>query len=319
MTDDTPVSQTHRPVAKAVWAAIISVVFPGLGHIYVGAWHLGLAIIAFVIVADTGFLISTRLLNPSVAAVAVIVGVGTFGIGIGLRLGTAIDAARRAMRRPVWPKPPWQKRTWTAFFAVVAVTIPIIMALPMEWGLYHIPNGSDIPTILIGDYIVTRKTALAPPMLANKVIVFRPPGQNSEWLKRVVALPGDTVQIHGGILYINFKPASRSLEENYVAPDADGSQIAAKRYVETMPDGFSHNILKYSDEADLDPVIKIDANNTPAYLVPAGDVFVLGDNRDDSIDSRFPNIGPIPIDRIVGVASVIVWAKDWSRIEEKVR
>jgi len=137
--------------------------------------------------------------------------------------------------------------------------------------------------------------------------VFRWPGDNSQaWVKRVVGLPGDRIQMRQGQLFINDRPATLKAEGMGEAEDDNGNVERAYRYVETLPNGVSHAILKMRDNGRLD--------NTPEVTVPSGKLFVLGDNRDNSADSRVPvregGVGLLPMDNLVGRADAVVGSWD---------
>jgi signal peptidase I len=137
--------------------------------------------------------------------------------------------------------------------------------------------------------------------------VFRWPGDRSQaWVKRVVGLPGDRVQMRQGQLFINDRAASLKPDGIGEAEDDRGYTEKARRYIETLPDGVEHAIYKIRDNGRLD--------NTPEVTVPAGMLYVLGDNRDNSADSRVAvrdgGVGMLPIDNLIGRADAVVGSWD---------
>ena len=141
------------------------------------------------------------------------------------------------------------------------------------------------------------------------VAVFKVPRDNStDYIKRIVGLPGDRVQVKAGQLYINGDQVPRRLLGDYV--ERDGFvRVQMRRFVETLPDstgkgGRSHDIAKMTDSGGF--------NDTPEFKVPADHVFAMGDNRDNSSDSRDPNggVGFIPLENLVGRAEFIFFSVD---------
>jgi signal peptidase I len=192
---------------------------------------------------------------------------------------------------------------------------------------FYVPSGSMEPTLLIGDALLASKypygygTASLPMQInlpetgrlfegtpkPGDVVVFRWPGDTSQaWVKRVVGLPGDRIQMRQGQLFINDRAAALKPDGMGEAEDDSGNVERAYRYVETLPNGVSHAILKMRDNGRLD--------NTQEITVPAGKLFVLGDNRDNSADSRVPlregGVGLLPIDNLVGRADAVVGSWD---------
>ena len=139
------------------------------------------------------------------------------------------------------------------------------------------------------------------------VVVFRWPGDRSQaWVKRVVGLPGDRIQMRQGQLFINDRAAALRPDGIGEAEDDNGGSEPAHRYIETLPGGVSHAIFKLHDNGRLD--------NTPEVTVPPDRLFVMGDNRDNSADSRVPvregGVGLLPMDNLVGRADAVVGSWD---------
>ncbi|MDE3122585.1 MAG: signal peptidase I [Paracoccaceae bacterium] len=205
---------------------------------------------------------------------------------------------------------------------------------------FWIPSGSMKDTLLVGDYIVINKmaygySAVSCPFSAcpisgrifgslpkrGDVVVFRHPASNEDLIKRVIGLPGDTVQMKAGQLYINgtavkTEPAG-TFSETYApqGPQGDlprcengavgeGAQCLKSRFRETLPGGKVHDILNIEANGQAD--------NTPLYTVPKGHLFVMGDNRDNSLDSRFPvtvgGVGMLPVANLIGRADMIIFS-----------
>ncbi len=204
------------------------------------------------------------------------------------------------------------------YAVVIAVVIRTVAFEP-----FNIPSGSMIPTLLVGDYLFVSKFSYGysrfslPSFLEvpfhgrifgalpqrGDVAVFKLPRDNStDYIKRIVGLPGDRIQMIHGRLYINGTEVPRKPDGEYVA-EGDGPKMLLKRYIESLPNGATHEILKASDDQPLD--------NTQEYKVPDGYVFAMGDNRDNSLDSRVLNaVGFVPVENLVGRAEFIFFSID---------
>ena len=210
---------------------------------------------------------------------------------------------------------------------LAAVVLAVFVAKGALAEPFYVPSGSMEPTLLIGDALLATKypygygTSSLPIQInlpetgrvfegtpkRGDVVVFRWPGDRSQaWVKRVVGLPGDRIQMRQGQLFINNRAASLKPDGTGEAEDDNGNVEAAYRYVETLPNGVSHEIFKMRDNGRLD--------NTPEITVPDGHLFVLGDNRDNSADSRVPlregGVGLLPMDDLVGRADAVVGSWD---------
>jgi signal peptidase I len=205
---------------------------------------------------------------------------------------------------------------------------------------FWIPSGSMKDTLLIGDFLFVNKMAygysrvscpfsacpfsgriLGSEPARGDVVVFRHPVNGADFIKRLIGLPGDTVQIKNGILFLNGKevpqvPAGQ-FEETYErqgpmghmprcenGPVGQGGTCLKSRYRETLPEGTTHDVLN------------IDANgfgdNTDVFTVPAGHYFFMGDNRDNSQDSRYSQavggVGFVPAENLIGRADRIMFS-----------
>ncbi|MCW8836971.1 MAG: signal peptidase I [Rhodospirillales bacterium] len=188
---------------------------------------------------------------------------------------------------------------------------------------FNIPSGSMIPTLLVGDYLFVSKFSygysrfslpFSLPLFDGRVFeshpergdvaVFRLPSDDSiDYIKRIIGLPGDTIQVKGGILYLNGEPVHRNRVQDYVVRNNTGYVQRYAQYVETLPGGRTHKIIETSDNGNLD--------NTDVYHVPPGHYFAMGDNRDNSLDSRVLNhVGFIPAENFIGRAEFIWFSTD---------
>ena len=186
---------------------------------------------------------------------------------------------------------------------------------------FHIPSGSMLSTLYEGDYIFVSKLSygytrfsfpFSPKLFEGRifasapkrgdVVVFRPPGEpDVDFIKRVIGLPGDTIQMRHGRLYINGDIVEQTRDGEASVPDENGQKREVARYNEKLPNGLTHIVLDDQHEGPAD--------NTPLFKVPENHYFMMGDNRDHSQDSRFENpVGYVPFENIVGRAEIIAFS-----------
>ena len=229
----------------------------------------------------------------------------------------------------------------------------ILIVVALAWALrsfivapFSIPSGSMLPTLYIGDYLIVAKWPYGysrysfplrfPPLSGRvfgqlprrgDVVVFRHPGEAADLIKRVIGLPGDTVAVRGGRLILNGRAVLRKKLPAYqmrvsanspckivppatpfVASVSGRTYCVIPAYRETLPGGPSYTVLDQVDDGFAD--------NFPEARVPAGHIFLMGDNRDDSLDSRFSpvegGIGMVPVENLIGRATVTFWSTDGS-------
>jgi signal peptidase I len=226
---------------------------------------------------------------------------------------------------------------------IIAVVIRTFLFQP-----FNIPSGSMIPTLLVGDYLFVSKYSygythyslpFSPDVFSGRlpsnwlpqrgdVVVFRLPKDDSiDYIKRVIGLPGDRIEVIHGVLNINGTPVKREVVRGDCPSDESVGE-PVRCYRETLPNGVNYITHGYSDDAFLE--------NTEVFTVPAGNYFMMGDNRDNSTDSRVQSaVGYVPFENLIGRAQVIFfsigggtpawevwnwpWAVRWSRLFTLVR
>lgn len=218
------------------------------------------------------------------------------------------------------PRSSKSKNVWETARTLVYAVLIALAVRTFFYEPFNIPSGSMKPTLLVGDYLFVSKFAygysrhsfpFSLPLFDGRIFkdlpergdvaVFKLPSDNrTDYIKRIIGLPGDRIQVRGGILYVNGEPAERARLENFM--DDDGtSQGPQTRYRETLPgEGPSYAVLDLVPRGSLD--------NTRVYEVPEGQVFAMGDNRDNSLDSRVENVGFIPVENLIGRAEIIFFS-----------
>ncbi len=270
------------------WAVVvINLVFGP----FLGMLHLGRARIAFIYLGLI-FLVRTPIPSASLA---------WWLLEAPLRIAGAVHGAYLARKRSsTEPLPRYAK-----WYSLVGINLALLLlAFTLRTFLYQpfsIPLGAMEPSLNIGDYIFVSKFAYghAGPERGD-IVVFKMPNPESieymqDFVKRVVGLPGDRIQMLDGVLYINGKAVPKIRAEDYVGADMYGNVRRIERYRETLPNGKSYYVLDAMQNGTED--------NTRVFTVPAGHYFVLGDNRDNSDDSRL-SVGFVPAEDIVGKAVV---------------
>ncbi len=215
-----------------------------------------------------------------------------------------------------------EKGELSEFFktALIAVFIALIIRSVL-FEPFNIPSGSMKPTLLVGDYLFVNKPAygysrysfpfgIAPieeriwpkePARGDVIVFALPTNAGIDYIKRVIGLPGDTIQVRRGRLFINDVLVPRDLIGTKEIRDDDDNIQIVNEYIETLPDGAVHSIYEESDSEPLD--------STPRYTVPDDHYFVMGDNRDNSQDSRVADhVGPVPFENIVGRADFLFFS-----------
>ncbi|SMF18227.1 signal peptidase I Serine peptidase. MEROPS family S26A [Tistlia consotensis] len=208
---------------------------------------------------------------------------------------------------------------------VYAVLIAIVLRT-FAYEPFSIPSGSMLPTLKIGDYLFVSKFSYGyshfslpwgwppfkgrvlgsdQPVQRGDVAVFILPSDGkTDYIKRIIGLPGDTIQVKEGRLYINGKIVDRQLVKQDIHSDAGGFPQTVTEYQETLPNGVKHMIWERDDRSMLD--------NTPVFTVPPDHYFAMGDNRDNSADSRTPQVGYVPKENLIGRAEFLFFSVDGS-------
>lgn len=239
------------------------------------------------------------------------------------------------------------------FFVFLVKLVLIVLAFrSFIFAPFNIPSESMLPRLENGDYLLASKWSygysrhslpLSVPLIPGRifasepkrgdVVIFKaPPLDDTDYIKRVIGLPGDQIQMIGGVLHINgvavpkvrladavlpVSPNTHCYHPAFARVLADGKAVCQyPRYRETLPNGVSYEVLDFGPYA-YRPDPTFDPDNTGVYIVPEGHFFAMGDNRDNSMDSRFPaipggGIGIVPQENLVGKATVMMFSTDGS-------
>lgn len=256
------------------------------------------------------------------------------------------EASPQTPADPASAPPRAKKEKKEDSFPVFLVKLVLVVAIfrSFIFSPFNIPSESMLPRLENGDYLLAAKwpygyssysLPFSAPLLPKRIFasqpergdvaIFKaPPGNDVDYIKRVIGLPGDTVQMKEGVLHLNGKAVPKVRVEDFViavtpntdcvsgefaVTEADGRQTCHyPQFRETLPNGKSYNVLDLGQR---------DADNTVPTVVPEGQLFLMGDNRDNSMDSRFPameggGIGLVPQDNLVGRAAIMMWSTDGS-------
>ena len=209
---------------------------------------------------------------------------------------------------------------WETISTLLTVGVVVLVVRTLVFQPFNIPSGSMVPTLLVGDYVFVSKFSYGysrysfpffnPPFSGRvfgalpargDVAVFREPSNPSiDFIKRIIGLPGDRIQVKNGLLFVNGTPVVRQPAPTFVDEVFDPDEnfqgyLPTRQFLETLPGGRTHPILQRVDDGIVD--------NTAVFVVPPDHLFAMGDNRDNSEDSRFLSaVGYIPVENLVGRA-----------------
>lgn len=222
-----------------------------------------------------------------------------------------------ALNKRLTQKEEKEKSGWGGIFWTVIAALAIRSLI---FEPYNIPSSSMVPSLLVGDYLFVTKFDYGyskhsfplslplipvgrlfynPPQRGDIVVFKKPPENSTDYVKRVIGMPGDIIQMRSGRLYINDQIVPREEKGQELCNTEQGEQLYT-RYTETLPNGVTHDIYELTDENKYD--------DTPRMEIPPDSFFMMGDNRDNSLDSR--DFGFVPAQNLEGKARLIFYSND---------
>jgi signal peptidase I len=284
------------------WAArTLSMLCCGLGQIYCGQAGRGLIFYSSLLLLGPVIVLSAMSTGSTLMLVLFLAGLAA---SIGISLWSIVDAGRLARSAECrdYELREYNRTSVYALLIAKGVMYALVIAFFVRANAveaFVIPSSSMSPTFLPGDRILTNKLGMADRTLWHgDVVVFRNPvNRRQTYIKRVIGLPGETVEIRGGEIFINGQPAARQASPT-LQPDAGDTE---SRYIETLDDRRYEILQETSDQQSMAPM-----------TVPPWTYFLLGDRRSQSKDSR--EFGPVAHSEILGVVNWIYWpAQSWGR------
>jgi len=222
---------------------------------------------------------------------------------------------------------------WETVKVIIQALLIAFVVRTFLYQPFNIPSASLYPTLKVGDYLFVSKLSygygrysfnfslglfgheivscckldfpgrivLPDDPKRGDVAVFKlPTDTNIDYIKRVIGLPGDRIQMRDGVLYINGQAVKKERIADFEDLSEPGLQAPVPQFLETLPNGVQYHVLDTEPEGASD--------NTDEYVVPAGHYFMMGDNRDNSQDSRYPKVGYVPLENFVGRADIIFFS-----------
>ena len=308
MLVDFPMNVFRSRAFRVLAGGLVSLVYPGFGQILARQWRLGAGLLAVSLVIAMTLGAVMRFLAPSAGA---LVGAALlWAAALVLGVGSALDAVRRLRKRTEDVRPPWPKSAWFALLVAVVVNVSAGAAMPRFWRSFSTPTSSNVPALQPGDYFMADLHAFVPKR-GDMILFARGGDPQTIWVKRIVGLPGETVQLKAGRLYIDNQLVAREPIDKVRIEDRFGKLSEVPTYRETPPGGASYAIVEIEGDTGFN-------DDTQPFLAPPRAVFVMGDNRDNSTDSRAPleqdGVGFVQYGHIVGKAATIFWSADSARI-----
>ena len=221
--------------------------------------------------------------------------------------------------------PWWRNSVAIETYKTIGIAFFFFLFMPtLLFQPFRIPSGSMEGTLEVGDYLFVSKFSygysqysfpfftpvafagrvMDSPAQRGDVVVFRfPPNPTEDYIKRVIGLPGDRVQVVHGVLHVNGEAVKLERTDDRIEVESDGFERHIPRYYETLPGGVRHIVLDSETDGQFD--------NTQEYVVPPGYYFMMGDNRDNSNDSRGA-VGFVPEQNLVGKAELVFFSHDGS-------
>ncbi|MFN2101090.1 signal peptidase I [Altererythrobacter sp. MF3-039] len=252
------------------------------------------------------------------------------------------EAAGAPAANADWP-PEKAKKEDNFFVFLLKLLAVVLIFRSFIFSPFSIPSESMLPRLMNGDYLLASKWSygfskhslpFSAPLIPGRIFasepergdvaIFKHPIDEVDYIKRVIGLPGDSIAVRNGVVILNGEPIPKERIDDFIIPvsantacarsqfetrDAEGNAVCAyPRFRETLPSGATYEVLDFGPDLN---------DNFGPVIVPQGQLFVMGDNRDNSQDSRVPampggGVGIVPQDMLVGRATILMWSTDGS-------